>query len=286
MTDEKKNNRHRLIAGPSSRAVFAEKRETALIWLNRWGYATPKIFEELLGLKKPAGRYLVEKLVKAGEVKEEYIEGASAGYSKLELIEGKRTEVAPFLVMLTEKGKTLAQMLDNETEGSNWTRQLHATQSVHHNLMCQYATLVFKRELGANFVDYLPEASTETESKAGIKQPDVLLTKRVGDRFETIALEIEMTPKYNHHGALDKALRGILYALKTNVTSVVYLFKSKESGARYQEHWDLGKIPVWKKSAAVGWVKDLSAPAILIEPPYDKALSFSYPSWMRGTPWK
>jgi len=286
MADEKKNNRHQLIAGPSSRSVYARKREIGLIWLNRWGYSTPKLLEELLGLKKPAGRYLVEKLVKAGEAREVFVEGATAGYSKLELIEGKRTEVAPFLVMLTEKGKTLAQMMDNETEGSNWTRQLHGTQAVKHNLMCQYATVTFKRKLGADFVGYMPEASTETESKAGIKQPDVLLTKRVGDQYETIALEIELNPKYNTHGALDKALRGILYALKTKVQSAVYLFAAGKTGERYQAHWNLGKIPVWKKSAAVGWVKDLSVPPILIEPPYDKALSFSYPSWMRGTPWK
>jgi len=225
------------------RARGREKRIEALRWLNRWGYTTPAILSELTGIDRTAGPRLAGQLIKRDLVRE-VAAGGNWGYWKygINASTGKREAQGPFLLLLTEVGKTTAISLDSTT-GAPWERQVAGIQSIRHNLIAQRFTIELLKKRG--FSDYLPEPTTRSASQTGIKEPDVLVTNADGVR---VAVEIELTPKSPQTGALDRALQAVAYAIRRNVfDQCVYVFGSDHFRKQYERTWHAGKLAEWVK---------------------------------------
>ena len=226
---------------PRSRAV--DKRRKALKWLNRWGYSTPGILAELLGVDRSAGPRLVQQLA-ARDLVREVVAGGNWGYWRYgpNRETGKRDRQGPFVVMLTETGKATAIAVDN-TLGATWERQVSGIQSIRHNLMTQQVVVQMINLLG--FDDYLTEPQLREQSKPGRKQPDAILLKG----SEKTAIEIELTPKSTQTGALDRALMAVAQAIADHQFQyAMYLFSSDEHRKTYERAWQRETIPIWKKN--------------------------------------
>lgn len=220
-----------------------EKRIEAMRWLNRWGYTTPAILSELTGIDRTAGPRLAAQLIKRDLVRE-VAAGGNWGYWRygINSSTGKREAQGPYLLMLSEVGKTTAVSLDSTT-GAPWERQVAGIQSIRHNLISQRFTVELLRHRG--FTDYLPEPTSRAASLNGIKEPDVVVTNADGIR---VAVEIELTPKSTQTGALDRALLAVAYALKRNTfDQCVYVFGSDHFRQNYQRTWESGKLAEWEK---------------------------------------
>ena len=220
-----------------------EKRIEAMRWLNRWGYTTPAILSELAGIDRTAGPRLAAQLIKRDLVRE-VAAGGNWGYWRygVNSITGKREAQGPYLLLLTEVGKTTAVSLDSTT-GAPWERQVAGIQSIRHNLIAQRFTVELLTKGG--FSDYLPEPTTRAASQSGIKEPDVIVTNAKGVR---VAVEIELTPKSPLTGALDRALQAVAYALRRNVfDQCVYVFGSDHFRKQYERTWQTGKLAEWEK---------------------------------------
>lgn len=223
-----------------------EKRIEAMRWLNRWGYTTPAILSELTGIDRTAGPRLAAQLIKRDLVRE-VAAGGNWGYWRygVNSITGKREAQGPYLLLLTEVGKTTAVSLDSTT-GAPWERQVAGIQSIRHNLIAQRFTveLLNQRE----YSDYLPEATTRAASESGVKEPDVVVVSDAGHR---VAIEIELTPKSTTTGALDRALLAVAFALKRNTfDQCVYVFGSDHFRKQYERTWKAGKLAEWEKKGA------------------------------------
>jgi hypothetical protein len=220
-----------------------EKRIAALRWLNRWGYATPQTLAEALGLDRTAGPRLVAQLV-ARDLVREVVAGGNWGYWRygLNVETGRRERQGPYLVMLTEVGKTTAVASDT-TLGAVWERQVSGIQSIRHNLICQRFTARLLTQRG--FTDYLPEPSTRAASQDGVKQPDVVAISSGGER---VAIEIELTPKSLQTGALERALQAVAMGVRTKkYDQLIYVFGSSHFRDSYKRVWDRGQLNSWEK---------------------------------------
>lgn len=223
-----------------------EKRIEAMRWLSRWGYSTPAILAELVGVHRTAGPRLAAQLIQRDLVRET-IAGGNWGYWKYQTNKetGKREAQGPYVLMLTEVGKATAVSLDS-TVGAPWERQVAGIQSIRHNLIAQRLTVELLRKRG--FSDYLPEPTTRAASQTGVKEPDVIVTDGNGRR---VAIEVELTPKSLQTGALDRALLAVAYALKRNTfDQCVYVFGSDHFRQQYQRIWESGKVAEWEKKGA------------------------------------
>lgn len=220
-----------------------EKRIDALRWLNRWGYTTPTILAELVGLDRTAGPRLAEQLIKRDLVRE-VAAGGNWGYWRygINAETGKRDRQGPFLLLLTEVGKTTAVSLDS-TVGAPWERQVAGIQSIRHNLIAQRFTVALLNQRG--YIDYAPEPTTRAASQAGIKEPDVVV---IGPSENRVAVEIELTPKSPHTGALDRSLLAVAYALRSNdFDQCIFVFGSDHFRQQYENHWQKGHLLLWEK---------------------------------------
>jgi hypothetical protein len=227
------------IENPRGRAL--DKRVQVLRWMNRWGYCTPKILAEMLDLAQPLGRRVADQMIKKGILKE-VLPGGHAGYSKLGLnrLTGKMELQGPYLLMLTEAGKSTAMAIDGQL-GATWERQISGVQSINHNLVTQRFTAHMLNFAG--FHDFIPEAMTRTASQSGKKQPDVLLI----NNQERVAIEIELTPKSETTGALDRALEAVASGISLKeFDRLIYVFGSDSLLNSYKKKWDAGRIDEWK----------------------------------------
>lgn len=247
-----KKNSQLLAGGAQAVARGADKQNQALIWLSRWGYSTPEILSGLLGgLHSSGGHRLTSRLVKSGMARE-IIAGGDFGYWKYEKINGRRHRHGPFILTLSEYGKSRALEID-KIPGANWSRQIHGIQSIRHNLVCQQVVAEMIAECGKKLIDYVPESSSRLASAKGCKQPDCLLITNRGSR---IAIEIELTPKNNSAGALDRAFFALSRLLDDNpskqdqiVEYAVYMHPTDYHAKQYQENWRNTQIPIWTKNA-------------------------------------
>lgn len=223
-----------------------EKRIEAMRWLNRWGYTTPAILSELTGIDRTAGPRLAAQLIKRDLVRE-VAAGGNWGYWRygINSSTGKREAQGPYLLLLTEVGKTTAVSLDS-TVGAPWERQVAGIQSIRHNLIAQRFTIELLTKGG--FSDYLPEPTTRAASQNGIKEPDVVVTNAEGKR---VAVEIELTPKSTQTGALDRALQAVAYALRRrSFDQCIYVFGSDHFRQQYERTWHAGKLAEWEKNGS------------------------------------
>lgn len=212
-------------------------------WLNRWGYSTPSILAELVGVDRTAGPRLAAQLIKR-DLAREVAAGGNWGYWRYgrNSATGRREAQGPFLLLLTEVGKTTAISLDS-TVGAPWERQVAGIQSIRHNLIAQRFTIELLTK--GQFSEYLPEPTTRAASQSGIKEPDVVVTNADGVR---VAVEIELTPKSHQTGALDRALLAVAYALKRKTfDQCVYVFGSDHFRQQYERVWQSGKLAEWEK---------------------------------------
>lgn len=229
------------IAKPHERAM--EKRRQALIWLNRWGYATPQTLAEALGLGRVAGSRLVDQLV-SRDLARVVVAGGSWGFWRYEVDAqtGKRERRGPYLVMLSEVGKATSVAIDN-TPGAPYERQVAGIQSIRHNLIAQRFTAHLLNNGG--YAEYLPEPSARAASMAGQKEPDVVVVRR-SDGLR-VAVEIELTPKSRQTGALDRALMSVADALGHRFDAAIYVFASQHLADSYESVWQSGNLPIWVK---------------------------------------
>lgn len=231
------------VENPRSRAT--EKRKLALIWLNRWGYCTPRTLADFLQIDRSNGAKLVNQLIKKNLVRE-VVSGGDWGYWKYQQSSstGKRERQGPYVLMLTEVGKATASALDNST-GAAFERQVSGVQSIRHNLLTQIYTCTLLADDTLSYINFMPEPMARNQSLSGTKQPDVVMLTKNGKRH---AIEIELTPKSRTTGALDRALLSVAYALENeNYELVAYVFSSKAAASAYEKIWQAGHIPVWKQ---------------------------------------
>lgn len=221
------------LLSPHQRA--REKRDLAIIWLHRWGYATPTILGLFLSLDRSAGLRLAAALIKEGFARE-VASPSNFGYQR----RSSGRLIGPFLLMLTDAGKARAHGLTNENGAPN-PRQITNQQVIRHNLLTAYKVAGLM-SIG-KISDYMPEAATGVASEAFYKQPDCILTLSNGF---TQALEIELNGKFKRD--LDHALQSILHALGSGrFSTCLYLFPSQAMADRYKEAWQKGRIPHWEK---------------------------------------
>ncbi|MDP1541507.1 MAG: hypothetical protein Q8L72_12755 [Moraxellaceae bacterium] len=231
------------VKNPRGRGL--DKRKAAMIWLNRWGYATPQTLAEALDLDRTAGPRLVAQLVQRDLVRE-VAAGGQWGYWRygINAETGRRERQGPYVVMLTEVGKTTAVACDN-TLGAPWERQVSGVQSIRHNLITQRFMALLLHSRG--YTDYLPEPSARAASKDGIKQPDVVAIKNT----TRVAIEIELTPKSLQTGALERALQAVAQGVNSKrFDQLVYVFGSDHFRQAYERVWQRGKLAEWEKKGS------------------------------------
>lgn len=223
-----------------------EKRIVALRWLNRWGYATPQTLTEALDLDRTAGPRLVKQLVDR-DLAREVAAGGNWGYWRYGINRetGRRERQGPYLVMLTEVGKSTAISIDGML-GATWERQVAGIQSIRHNLICQRFTAQLLNSKG--FIDYMPEPSTRAASEGGVKQPDAIV---ISSKGEKVAIEIEITPKSLATGALERALKSVVTGIQEKRFSrLIYVFGSDTFKNSYKKVWDRGQLAEWEKKGS------------------------------------
>lgn len=230
-----------LLGGASPTARGDAKRDQTLVWLSRWGYTLPDILALRMELHRSAGVHLVDRMVRDGLVRE-IIGGGDFGYWKYRDVDGKRARTGPYVLMLTEYGKDRAAALDKML-GVPFTRQVSGIQSIRHNLLCQRVVAHIMRS-NDQILDYIPEPAVRAASEKGQKEPDcILVTPEM-----KFALEIELTPKNNSAGALDRALHSVATGLiGKKFKWVRYLHPTEYQAQSYRSAWARGEIPLWHK---------------------------------------
>lgn len=232
------------VENPRERATT--KRKHALMWLNRWGYATPKTLAAFLKIDRSNGSKLVNQLIKKNLVRE-VVSGGDWGYWKYQTSSttGKRERQGPYVLMLTEVGKSTALATDNLSIGAAFERQVSGVQSIRHNLLTQLYTCHLLTSKPFDYINFMPEPSMRNASISGKKQPDIVMLTRKKQRH---AIEVELTPKSRNTGALDRALLSVAYALRNNEYDLVaYVFSTKNAASTYENVWQSGQIPIWKQ---------------------------------------
>lgn len=203
-----------------------------LTWLYRWGYSTAEILSDLLGRKN---RSHAKRLTDLGWIQPVSIKGY------------------PTYFVLTEKG--LAESIHHSSALLEYKEvdpyRVHLP-TLHHYLIAQRETITAIRS--SNFVDYLTERMYKFKKEdAPLKLPDVILLERLQYESKKIVdemtgVEIELTPKWNHH--FDQFVTNIIDDIQFGRLRLFLIISdSKAILKRYEAAFQPGnKVKRWEKS--------------------------------------
>lgn len=227
------NARQKLKALGSPMKIQKSNLNKMLDWIYRWGCTTPALLSVMLGRQN---RSHAKRL-------------ADQGWIRITSMKGCTTYCT-----LTEKG--LNEAIRNSGVLLEYKEidpgRVHLP-TLHHNLVVQAETIAALKT--DRFYDYrTPRMFDYTSENAPKKVPDVVWLEEFIDASGEglasltleVAVEIELTPKWNHH--LDLAITNIVDDIQSQRFSIcIYISDSKAILARYQDAFSPGKrVKIWK----------------------------------------
>lgn len=231
--------------------LHGQNQAAILDWLYRWGFSTADILSDLLGRKN---RSHAKKLADRGWIRQVSIKGYPVYYT------------------LTERG--LAEAVKHHETLLEYKEidpyRVHLP-TLHHNLVAQKETMMALRR-GWIF-DYRTERMPAADNDKFTKVYDVIWTRERDTRGDwypesiiwtsfnsneyphvfcgypevQVGLEIELTPKWNHH--LDDFVTKILQDVQgSHLQWIIIVSDSPAILKRYSEAFSPGrKVPFWNK---------------------------------------
>jgi len=110
--------------------------EIMVNWLVKWGFTTPSILCDVLGIKRSSARRLMERLINSKWAKLIESPGGGDGYIPMVRTKGEPLEVGvPLLLIPTEKARAIAQ--DNSHYEFPKALTSKSYLGVHHDLCAQ-----------------------------------------------------------------------------------------------------------------------------------------------------
>ena len=218
--------------GQSPRARGQEKAAKALLWVYRWGWASPQTLEFLTGAVRS---------------------GLGARLVKNKLLQSTKTEsggavrgIPVYLLTLTQDGRDEvekhiadpADLLDYETNPYKIDQS-----KLRHGELAQRATA---RNLAAGRISgYVTEAMGAAKSAAGVKQHDVIWLLPDGQKH---GVEVELSAKWSRK--LDEFILSCCLSLQhKRVDQVSIVTDSKAIQHRYKTAFEVGKtFGKWEKN--------------------------------------
>jgi hypothetical protein len=206
-----------------------------LDWLYCWGYSTSDILSDLLNRRN---RSHALRLTKTGWIQPISIKGYQTYY------------------VLTEKG--LAEAIHHSEhllEYKEIDPYRVSLPTLHHNLIAQKETIAGMQNGGyCNFITQ--RMFCFDRDCRPLKIPDVILIERVVTEFkekvdELTGVEIELTPKWNHH--MDMFVTNIVDDIQFGrLAKFIIISDSKAIRARYQAAFEPGtKVKRWEKASSI-----------------------------------
>lgn len=229
--------------GKSPRQVGYERTKKALHWIYAWGWSTPSNIELLVGGNKSG---LATRLVRRGLIKRTRTESG-----------GGHKEVPAYVLTLTNTGvEEVVRDIAREEDLLPYQADPYRINQalLRHDNMVQTATI--KALLNGDITDYRTPAQLAEVSKAGVKQPDALWISQGEGFTHRLAIEIELSPKWNRH--LDRTISAYVNALageERRFDQVMFISESPAIIDRYRNAFSPGrKYYFWKKDQQGNWV--------------------------------
>ena len=176
-------NRARAAAlrGQTPRARGEMKVKIALDWIYNWGWSSPSIIDAISGNK---GRGLSSRMVKSGLLHRVRI-----------CPDGFLIGVPTFALLLTKAGLDEAIRLSPNESLLNYDLEPRdLARLAKHSYTAQKLTL--SRLLSDEMFDFETELDMAAKSTSGVKQPDVVWHLRGEGHERSVAVEVELSPKW------------------------------------------------------------------------------------------
>lgn len=154
------------------RARYTEKRDFVIHWLLEFGYSTPKILCEALGLDRKNQGHFFTSLKKSGL-----------------FVTTRYPLIREYLILLSYPGKEFAGLLSEKAEAYNAVPSRCVTSGTFHNLCVQQAIV----NLGYSKLPFCFTYEKHLEHIDRHKRPDALIN--IGEEIGLTALEVELTQK-------------------------------------------------------------------------------------------
>ena len=165
---------------PRQRGV--ERTEEALEWVYKWGWSTPTVLEIQAGTFRSG---LAARLVKNGFL------------NRIQAPSGGINSTPSFLLTLTEKGfEEAVRITDKLLQYETDPHRINLKNVTHDEIVQRVTALRLWGDGGAQIGEYLTPKSLAHWNQNQIKIPDVIWKIDQNGETKTIAVELELTPKF------------------------------------------------------------------------------------------
>lgn len=226
----------------SPRARGVERTEEALEWVYKWGWSTPTILEINAGTFRSG---LAARLEKNGFL------------NRIQAPSGGINSTPSFLLTLTEKGfEEAVRITDKLLQYETDPHRINLKNVTHDEIVQRLTALRTWGDGGEQIFEYLTPKNLASWKVDQIKIPDAIWKVDLNGETKTVAIEVELTPKFGVEfdrfvnmvaGLVDG--RNVGQDKTKSIFDGVEIFsKSPALIRKYRASLSDGsKIPTWKK---------------------------------------